>query len=71
MKDYAKTTGSISTEFGGRIGNRPKKSPLNFGVGLDQGMDPEFFFSVVQTAVWDIFCPVLLLTSQLKSHACH
>lgn len=48
VKENANTTGSISTELGGRIGNRPKKSPLNFDVGLDQGMDPEFLAALLK-----------------------
>lgn len=55
VKDYAESTGSIATKLGGRIGNRPKKSSLNFDVRS------RIFTSFVKTAVWDIFCPAIVI----------
>ena len=46
---YAKTTGQITTELGGMMQNWSGKSPLKFGVDLDQEADPGIFVSVSLT----------------------
>ena len=45
----SQTTGRIITELGGRMWCESGEKPLQFGVDLDQGVDPKIIFSLSLT----------------------